>query len=126
MFLCQPLQEVFAGRSIEDIDAFLKVPSWNDLPDNAMINSNNPVYVMSRIRADYLGDSSVTVVLIGTCTHSRRYVEWELKASLQCGDSTPIGVVARLLPSAHNHNEQQYPYLPDRLAVNYRYLDNTT
>jgi len=33
MFLCQPLLEVLAGRGIEDIDAFLKVPSWNDLPD---------------------------------------------------------------------------------------------
>jgi single-stranded DNA-specific DHH superfamily exonuclease len=32
MFLCQPLLEVLAGRGIEDIDAFLKVPSWNDLP----------------------------------------------------------------------------------------------
>jgi len=33
MFLCQPLLEVLAGRGIEDVDAFLKVPSWNDLPD---------------------------------------------------------------------------------------------
>jgi single-stranded-DNA-specific exonuclease len=33
MFLCQPLLEVLAERGIEDIDAFLKVPSWNDLPD---------------------------------------------------------------------------------------------
>ena len=33
IFLCQPLLDVLAGRGIEDIDAFLKVPSWNDLPD---------------------------------------------------------------------------------------------
>ena len=33
MFLCQPLVEVLGGRGIEDIDAFLKVPSWHDLPD---------------------------------------------------------------------------------------------
>jgi single-stranded DNA-specific DHH superfamily exonuclease len=33
MFLCQPLLEVLADRGIEDIDGFLKVPSWNDLPD---------------------------------------------------------------------------------------------
>ena len=33
MFLCQPLLEVLAGRGIEDIEAFLKVPSWHDLPD---------------------------------------------------------------------------------------------
>jgi hypothetical protein len=32
MFLCQPLLEVLAGRGIDDIDAFLQVPSWNDLP----------------------------------------------------------------------------------------------
>jgi hypothetical protein len=39
MFLCQPLLEVFAGRGIEDVDAFLKVPSWNDLPDPFAIPS---------------------------------------------------------------------------------------
>ena len=39
MFLCQPLLEVLAGRGIEDIDAFLKVPSWNDLPDPFSIPS---------------------------------------------------------------------------------------
>ena len=39
MFLCQPLLEVLAGRGIEDIDAFLKVPSWNDLPDPFAIPS---------------------------------------------------------------------------------------
>ena len=39
MFLCQPLVEVLAGRGIEDIDAFLKVPSWNDLPDPFFIPS---------------------------------------------------------------------------------------
>jgi len=39
MFLCQPLLEVLAGRGIEDIDAFLKVPSWNDLPDPFTIPS---------------------------------------------------------------------------------------
>jgi hypothetical protein len=93
---------------------------------NDIVNSNNPTYVMSRIRAEYLGDSSVTIILVGTCTHSRRYIDWELKASLQRGDATPNGVVAFLLPSAHNHAGRLYPWLPDRLAANYVYLDNTT
>ena len=39
MFLCQPLLEVLAGRGFEDIDAFLKVPSWHDLPDPFSISS---------------------------------------------------------------------------------------
>jgi MTH538 TIR-like domain (DUF1863) len=91
-----------------------------------IVNSNNPAYVMSRIRANYLGDSSVTVVLVGTCTHSRRFIDWELKASLQRGDSTPNGLVAFLLPSAHNNGGRMYPFLPERLNQNYRLNDNTT
>ena len=43
MFLCQPLLDVLAGRGIEDIDAFLKVPSWNDLPDPFAIPSMEQV-----------------------------------------------------------------------------------
>jgi len=39
MFLCLPLLEVLASRGIEDTDAFLKVPSWNDLPDPFSIPS---------------------------------------------------------------------------------------
>jgi single-stranded-DNA-specific exonuclease len=39
MFLRQPLLEVLAGRGTEDVDAFLKVPSWNDLPDPFSIPS---------------------------------------------------------------------------------------
>jgi len=39
MFLCQPLLEVLAGLGIEAIDAFLKVPSRNDLPDPFSIPS---------------------------------------------------------------------------------------
>jgi hypothetical protein len=60
-----------------------------------IINSDNAAYVMSRIRANYIGDASVTVILMGNCTHSRRFVDWEIKASLQCGTGTPNGLVAR-------------------------------
>ena len=39
MFLCHPLVDVLAGRGIEDIDGFIKVPSMNDLPDPFSIPS---------------------------------------------------------------------------------------
>jgi single-stranded DNA-specific DHH superfamily exonuclease len=39
MFLCQPLLDMLAGLGIEDIDAFLKVPSSNDLPIPSSIPS---------------------------------------------------------------------------------------
>jgi single-stranded-DNA-specific exonuclease len=32
MFLCQPLLDVLIARGIEDIDSFIQLPSWNDLP----------------------------------------------------------------------------------------------
>jgi len=37
---------------------------------NDIVNSDNAAYVMSRIRSEYLGDSSVTVVLMGNCTRA--------------------------------------------------------
>jgi len=65
-----------------------------------IINSSNPEYVMSQIRQKYLEDSSVTIVLLGSCTHSRRYVDWEIKSSLrQPLGSVPNGLIGIILPS---------------------------
>jgi hypothetical protein len=83
------------------------------------INSNSPDYVMSQIRAKYIGYSIVTIVLIGSCTHSRRYVDWEIKASLQQGrDKRPNGILAIQLPSCPNG-----ALLPPRLESNLRRND---
>jgi len=37
MFLCQPLLDVLIARGIEDIDSFIQLPSWSDLPDPVSI-----------------------------------------------------------------------------------------
>jgi single-stranded-DNA-specific exonuclease len=42
MFFNSTLLDVLAGRGIEDIDAFLKDPSWNDLPDPMSIPFMEP------------------------------------------------------------------------------------
>lgn len=84
------------------------------------IDSTDPEYVMRRIRADLLGDSTVTIVLIGKCTHSRRYVDWELKSSLRRGEYTPNGLLGILLPSANGS-----AHLPPRFGANYA-SDSTT
>ena len=73
------------------------------------IQSNNPDYVMDQIRERYIADSTVQIVLIGLCTHSRRYVDWEIKRSLSNGN----GLIGILIPphiSAH---------LPERFAENW-------
>lgn len=81
-----------------------------------LINSTNTAYVMSQIRQRYLQDSTVTIVLIGSCTHSRRYVDWELKASLTQGSYTPNGVMGIILPS-----QGESTNLPPRLNDNWNH-----
>lgn len=108
-----------------EVDAF--IAKWSDqegvftakvlgASDNDdFINSTDTDYVMSQIRKKYLGDSSVTIVLIGSCTHSRRYVDWEVKSSLTRGTSTPNGLLGIMLPSKGDS-----AHLPPRLKDNWQ------
>lgn len=64
--------ESFAGASFID-----KSVSDGDISTNVSED-----YIMRKIREDYLGDSTVTVVLIGTETASRPFVNSEIQASL--------------------------------------------
>ena len=79
-----------------------------------IIDSMDTDYVMGRIRALYLKGSSVTLVMLGQNTWSRRYVDWELQSSLRRGETiTPNGLLGVRLPSyspAHGY--------PDRLNMN--------
>ena len=52
----------------------------NNLPSEA---------VLQRIREDYIAQVSVTVVLIGRCTWQRKYVDWEIGASLRDTSTNP-------------------------------------
>jgi MTH538 TIR-like domain (DUF1863) len=80
-----------------------------------LINSDDADYVIGRIRKDYLTDSTITLLLIGMCTHSRRFVDWELKASLRQGENTtPNGLLGILLPSAGER-----AHLPPRFDANW-------
>ena len=79
-----------------------------------IINSDDTDYVMRRIRELYLADSTVTIVLIGECTWARRYVDWEIQASLRHGETvTSNGLLGIVLPSAGKK-----PVPPDRLKQN--------
>lgn len=79
-----------------------------------IIDSTDTDYVMRRIRELYLQDSTVTIVLIGECTWARRYVDWEIQASLRHGETvTPNGVLGIVLPSAGKK-----PIPPGRLKEN--------
>jgi hypothetical protein len=105
-----------------DVDDFIKefedvlIPKVLGANDNdEFINSTNTDYVMQRIREKYLEDSTVTIVLIGSCTHSRRYVDWEIKSSLQQGRDLPNGLLGIAIPRGKTR-----AHLPERFKCNWK------
>ncbi len=46
------------------------------------VDSDDSEYIMRRIRKDYIEGTSCTVVLCGSGTSGRRFVDWEIKATL--------------------------------------------
>ena len=100
------------------------------------------------IRDDYLRDSTVTILLVGTKTKGRKHVDWEVYSSMFDGTvNTKSGILVINLPStgctlgfaSHGSREKQrvypevsdwvsvdtraeyerrYPYMPDRIVDN--------
>jgi hypothetical protein len=95
-------------------DAF--VFRGQSMPED-IINSSDDEYVMSRIRERFLQDSSVTIVLVGRCTWARRFVDWEVQASLRKPASgLPNGLLALVADPGITSNPA--PQLPKRVALN--------
>lgn len=68
--------------------------------EDDFIDSDDTDYIMDRIRTKYLGDSTVTIALIGKCTWARRYVDWEVYSSLRNSKYSKVnGLLAIQLPS---------------------------
>ena len=81
------------------------------------INSGDSDYVMRQIRERRRSPAHpCTVVLIGKCTWARRYVDWEIAATLRNNTDDPRGgLIAVQLPSAQQNG---WSTLPDRLSLN--------
>lgn len=76
-------------------------------------DSDNPEYVMRRIRENHISGTSCTVVLCGAETPWRRYVDWEIRASLdRCH-----GLLGIILPTA-SRDLLGRPLVPPRLHDN--------
>jgi len=106
--------EEFIDKFCDNEGVFIpKVLGANENYD--YIDSTNTDYVMTQIREKYLEDTTVTIVLIGGCTHSRRYVDWEIKSSLRQGSYTPNGLIGIILPSKGSS-----AYFPERFEKNWK------
>ncbi len=83
------------------------------------VESDNTDYVLRRIREKYLRGTSATVALIGKCSWARKYVDWEIAATLRNNRNDPRGaLLAVQLPSIDGRSDV---CLPDRLAINQGY-----
>jgi hypothetical protein len=83
--------------------------------EDDFVDSTDPEYIKRRIREDYLTDSTVTIVLLGRCTWSRKFVDWEISSSLRDDSiNKRSGLLAMPLPSMNNNS-----VLPARIKDNW-------
>lgn len=84
--------------------------------DNSLLrafDSDDPSYVMRRIRESHISGTSCTIVLVGARTWGRKYVDWEISATLDKNH----GLIGIRLPSAPV-NFNGTISVPDRLYHN--------
>ena len=102
--------------------------------------------IREKIRDEYLRDSTVTLVLVGTKTRNRKHVDWEIYSSMYDGTvNKKSGIVAIMLPTVNGDHvvaphgqkekdlypdeewqsvvnraeyERRFPQMPDRLIDN--------
>ena len=89
--------------------------------DNSLerrIDSSNYDYIMRRIRENHLHGSSCTIVLCGANTWRRKYVDWEIQASLaqQMG---LVGIWLPTLPLLPNKGTEKPSRLQDNIDSGY-------
>jgi MTH538 TIR-like domain (DUF1863) len=108
---------------IDEVSTFLETFGPEFIPrsvgvteEDDFIDSTDEDYIKRRIREMYLSDSTVTIVLMGKCTWSRKFVDWEISSSLR--DDTKnkrSGLLVITLPSMSNTSR-----LSDRIKDNWK------
>ena len=106
---------------MEEVEEFLDAFGSEFIPrsvgvtaEDDFIDSDDDDYIKRRIRELYLTDSTVTMLLVGKCSWSRKFIDWELSSSLR-NDSVNRrnGILGIELPSAVG------AAVPDRLNDNW-------
>lgn len=77
-------------------------------------DSDDQSYILRYIRENHLTGSSCTIVLCGPATHGRKYVDWELQASL----AQQMGLLALQLPTLVPAVAGGAVTVPDRVHAN--------
>jgi len=107
------------GRDQAYYDYFAHVfaESYQSIRDKSLrqeIWSDNSEYILRRIREDYLTGTSCTLVLCGRETPWRKFVDWEIKATLD----KEHGLIGIALPTSPVSNGKVF--VPHRFFDNYQ------
>jgi hypothetical protein len=99
-------------------DAFSKAfhDTYDVIYDNSLerqVDSDDVNYVRQRIRENYITGSSCTIVLVGNETWGRKYVDWEIEATLDMEH----GLIGVALPTAPRSTDNKIT-VPGRLYDN--------
>lgn len=104
----QPYYEAFSTAFHDTYDVIY---------DNSLerrVDSEDVDYVMRRIRENYITGTSCTIVLVGAETWGRKYVDWEIKATLDKAH----GLIGVYLPTAARDPNDNKILVPPRLHDN--------
>jgi len=87
--------------------------------------------IRQKIRNEYLRDSTVTIVLIGSETWKRKHVDWEIGSSIRKTlHSSRSGLIGIILPTYPRNNTSEYfsntipPRLHDNLKCEFAKIYN--
>lgn len=78
------------------------------------VSSQDEDHIKAEIGSEYLSDSTVTVLYVGGCTWSRKYVDWELSSSLRNDPVNKRNGLMAITPPDRSANT-----LPGRFADNW-------
>lgn len=78
--------------------------------------------ILALIRTNHLKDSTVTIVLVGSETSKRKWVDWEIYSSLRpYGDRSRNGLLAIYLPTAGTTPDRLQDNLDSEYAVSMKW-----
>lgn len=114
----------YHGADIDDVADFVEtfndvfIPRVVGVSDSDHfkdpVNSEDEEYIKSQISAKYLSDSTVTILFVGACTWARKYVDWELSASLRNDSVNKRNGLMAITPADRSKNK-----LPARFTDNW-------
>ncbi|HQQ46851.1 MAG TPA: TIR domain-containing protein [Acidobacteriota bacterium] len=110
--------EIFISMAVEEGDIDPNLPSDT---------------IRQKIRDEYLRDTTVTVVLVGSDTWRRKHIDWEISSSIRDTRLNPrSGLLGILLPTYPRASMTSYnpytipPRLNDNIKCGYAKLHNWT